>query len=165
MVEGTTKPKIKTKKKDTENAMVAEKTTVSKKPKIPRKSVVKKPAEKKEVKEPVLCNVILSKGKRKGLPCKRKILQETDEFCKFHLGKASEKELCTIILTKGERKNKPCNRKVADKSTMCKIHTSLEEKRPYNPYVDKETDAVMDGSHYVSDMCTLEISRLNPECT
>jgi len=129
--------------------------------KSPRKSVSKKTVV---TKEPVFCNVILSKGKRKGLPCKRKILQDTDSFCKFHLSKATEKELCTIVLTKGERKNKPCNRKVADNSTMCKIHTSAEEKRPYNPYVDKERDATFTDTLVTSDICTLEVSHLNPEC-
>jgi hypothetical protein len=142
------------------------KSTTVKKEKLPRKPSTKKATTKAEsTKEPVFCSVILSKGKRKGLPCKRKILQDTDLFCKFHLGKATEKDVCTVILTKGERKNKPCNRKVADNSTMCKIHTSLEEKRPYNPYVDKEADAVLDKDHFVSKICDLEVSKLNPECS
>ena len=111
-----------------------------------------------------LCTAILSKGKRKGQLCNRRILQENDPFCKFHLGKSTENELCTIILTKGERKNQPCNRKIIENSTMCKIHAALEEKRPYNPYIDKETDAVVKKGIVRSKFGSMDVSRLHPEC-
>ena len=96
-----------------------------------------------------LCSVSLTKGKRKGLPCDRKIILESDNFCKFHINKAVPTHLCKVILTKGERKNQTCNRKVAEEDPenpsgseqgLCKIHKTLEQRRPYNPYSTNEED-------------------------
>jgi len=121
--------------------------------------------------EHALCPVILSKGKRKGLSCNRKIILDGETFCKFHMSKSVESQLCTIILTKGERKNKPCNRKVVEGSPLCKRHVALEEKRPYNPYIEKETDIQINDDLVTSSLQinkqTLEISKLNPDvvCT
>jgi len=109
------------------------------------------------------CIVILSKGKRKGLPCNRKILQENDDFCKFHLGKSISTDLCKMILTKGERKNQQCLRSVVDDSTICKIHKTLEDKKPYNPYVDKEVDVTITDNEIKSTFGTLDKCELNPE--
>jgi len=118
-------------------------------------------SKKSKEEKHLLCSVVLTKGKRKGLNCERKILQDTDKFCKFHSGKSVEKEICTVVLTKGERKNQPCNRKVAEDSKLCKIHQSVEDKRPYNPYVDKESDATINGNSVTSAICNLDLDLLN----
>lgn len=108
-----------------------------------------------------LCTAILTKGKRKGLPCNRKINIEGCIHCKFHTNKSVDVELCTVILTKGERKNKPCNRKVVEGEKLCKRHMALEAKRPYNPYVEKETDVCVEGNRVQSPICNLNMSKLN----
>ncbi len=115
-------------------------------------------SQKEEDKEK-FCKIILTKGKRKNLPCDRKILEDSDAFCKFHMVKTEPITYCTVILTKGARKNQTCNRKsmqqknfdTADNASsnvptdkMCKIHTLLEQRRPYNPYVDNEFDVPCD---------------------
>ena len=108
------------------------------------------------------CPVVLSKGKRKGNPCSRKIVQAEEEFCKFHLGKSIDTNVCTVILTKGERKNQTCNRKVLEGSlTLCKIHKTLEDKRPSNPYMDKEANVEIIGDEICSLLCDLKISKLD----
>lgn len=109
------------------------------------------------------CAVVLSKGKRKGLPCNRKILQDNDDFCKFHLGKSVDTDVCKVILTKGERKNQQCLRAVVDGSKLCKIHKALEDKRPYNPYVDKETGAIIEKNKIASSFGELERAELHPQ--
>ena len=136
--------------------------------------VTVEPKVKGELKkvEHALCPVILSKGKRKGLSCNRKIILDGETFCKFHMSKSVESQLCTVILTKGERKNKPCSRKVVEGSPLCKRHVALEEKRPYNPYVEKESDISIVGNLVTSKSNkvgnqTLDINKLNPDvvCT
>lgn len=128
--------------------------------------------EKTLAKKPMrTCTVLLSKGKRKGLPCNRKINTEMDDFCKFHINKAVETNICSVILTKGERKNQSCNRKVVctieDETNgtrgLCKIHKTLEDKRPYNPYNEKETHVVVDNdkNELSSLICNLKISQLD----
>jgi hypothetical protein len=64
-------------------------------------------------------------------------------------------------MTKGERKNQPCNRKVAEDSNLCKIHKTLEDKRPYNPYVDKECDFEERDDEFVSKLGILEKERIS----
>ena len=101
----------------------------------------------------MFCPVILTKGKRKNLSCNRKIIENTSNgsFCKFHTVKSEPISYCSVILTKGERKNQTCNRKSLHLDTkMCKIHTTLEERRPYNPYVDKEYNVQIEDNYTVS---------------
>jgi len=85
------------------------------------------------------CSVLLTKGKRKGTACNRKITDE-EQFCKFHVAKNIPSEVCPVILTKGERKNQTCERKVLPNGKLCKMHQALEDRKPYNPYVDYEYD-------------------------
>ncbi len=119
-----------------------------------------------------LCTVKLSKGKRKGLNCNRKLNSTIDEeFCKFHVAKSATSELCPVILTKGERKNQMCNRKVMTNSDgssekLCKIHKTIEIKRPYNPYEDKEgkvDKADIVNGEIKSLICNLKLSKLDVE--
>ena len=121
------------------------------------------PEKAAPVKQPqVVCTVVLSKGKRKGLSCNRKILQEGETFCKFHQNRITDKTSCNIILTKGDRKNQPCNRKVIEGGNLCKIHQSLEDKRPFNPYVTKESDIKKVKKTITSTIGQLDVNKLHP---
>jgi len=114
-----------------------------------------------------LCSVVLTKGKRKGLSCNRKILPETEAFCKFHLTKSIPQELCKVILTKGDRKNQTCNRKVASEGDdLCKIHRTQEDRKPRNPYVENEADVTFDDDNnsVISELGSLDVDRLHPLC-
>lgn len=111
------------------------------------------------------CTVLLTKGKRNGLECKRKITQEGDDFCKFHSNKSLDSVLCSVILTKGERKNQTCNRRIVagvenidPSETLCKIHRGIEDSRPYNPFVDKEKPVEIVGNTINSDLGTIPVS-------
>lgn len=116
--------------------------------------------------EPRLCPVLLSKGKRKGTPCNRKLSSEETEACKFHSAKAESTDVCTVILTKGERKNQPCNRKVLQDG-LCKLHYSREQDRPKNPYTEKEFDCKLDSEtgQMISKMCVLNIADVDLLCS
>lgn len=117
----------------------------------------------RQERERITCSIILTKGRRKNLPCNRKVLEGTSLFCKFHTVKIEPIVYCTVILTKGERKNQTCNRKsVNPKNKMCKIHMTLEEKRPYNPYNDNEDNISLIDNFLVSKMGKLDIRFLEP---
>lgn len=92
------------------------------------------------------CSMLLTKGKRKGTPCGRKI-SSSNAFCKFHSLKPEPMRTCSMVLTKGARKTETCNRKVAtldtetlQNNTLCKLHWIAESKRPKNPYLEYEHD-------------------------
>jgi hypothetical protein len=128
-----------------QNAQDATKTLPKASKALPKATLSKaslKASLSKASTETKVCPMELSKGKRKGLLCNRKILSD-EEYCKFHLDKipATESQVCKMILTKGDRKNKFCLREVEGGKGLCKIHAALDEKRPYNPYVDKEVPA------------------------
>lgn len=123
------------------------------------KKMMKTKKEKDNIIEEV-CKVTLTKGKRKGFACNRKLAVEGETVCKFHAGKPVSLELCTIILTKGERKNQTCNRKSLENDVLCKIHKTMEMKRPYNPYVDKERPIFLHDNILISQLCSLEVSRV-----
>jgi hypothetical protein len=133
--------------------------------------VVRKVNKKKKISTPQIvyknCEILLTKGKRKGLTCNRKIITEGDEFCKFHLGKSNEVFLCNVILTKGERKNQTCNRKAieGDADKLCKIHRTLEDKKPKNPYTTNEFPVQLDEKEKVitSKLCILKLEDVDVE--
>lgn len=146
---------------------------------IVKTQTVKETLEKVEKKKVKTCLVILSKGKRKGLECDRKIIQDCENFCKFHLGKSTTLNFCNVILTKGERKNQTCNRKVVEildidgniinqNETLCKIHKNLEDKRPFNPFVDNEIEIVslknqnQDFIESANQNCRLNLDKMDP---
>jgi hypothetical protein len=109
-----------------------------------------------------VCPLVLTKGKRKGLSCNRKILVKEEKYCKFHQEKTEDKSTsCTVILTKGERKNQSCNRKIIEGGKLCKIHQNLEDKRPYNPYIEKESDVII-NKKAISNLGELDMNKMHP---
>ncbi len=114
------------------------------------------------------CSMLLSKGRRKGSPCGRKI-KVVEQFCKFHSVKPEPARTCSMVLTKGARKTETCNRRIATpEHTLCKLHWISESKRPKNPYLEYEQDIkiVQKSAHeiaVVSKNRAVCLSKLNPQ--
>ena len=108
------------------------------------------------------CKMILSKGKRKNEFCNRKI--EDGTTCKVHIGKEFQQK-CGVILTKGSRKNQVCDKKILDGGKICKMHQTLEDNKPYNPYMENEYNVKILPSQKMvtSEYCVYVFSELNEQ--
>jgi len=91
--------------------------------------------------ESKLCLAVLTKGRRKGLPCGRKVGNKAKHHCNAHASLETDVAKCCTILTKGVRRLETCNRKVnASSGRHCGMHMVMEAKRPHNPYTECESD-------------------------
>ena len=84
------------------------------------------------------CSVVLNKGNI----CNR-LVKEGVKTCKLHSGRyvLPDNEVgCQVIVLRGPRKNKPCNRPIIEGGNFCRSHQVLENNKPYNPYVDHESE-------------------------
>jgi hypothetical protein len=178
---------------------------------------VKKVVESLEKISEKRCEASLSKGKRNGSLCNKKIKQD-ELACKIHLDKlqslgngendasgknAPNVQVCKVILTKGERKNQPCNRKVfleqsvskddedgedlreesssdprnprnprdprdprnprdpRDPPILCTVHQLVEDKKPFNPFVEKERSFRRQDNFLISELGKVDMTKLN----
>lgn len=118
--------------------------------------------------QPSACQMTISKGKRKGLPCDRVTLSPDEAYCKFHAVKNTPVRTCSMILTKGVRKTLTCNKRVTStEHDLCTLHWLRECRRPGNPYIEHEKDIQViqlspEKGTISSETAVVELSQLNP---